>query len=105
MIVSGSDKPQYQGYVLPFALASGVTLWGALGQIGTVGLLFGELLAANEIANTVLLALIVFLGIVAILLVIYAVMTIITIPEQHGSAKFVAKNAWAAVQLPTWPVL
>ncbi|MGE5113372.1 MAG: hypothetical protein ACM3JB_21105 [Acidobacteriaceae bacterium] len=105
--VQGSDTPQYQGYVVPFAIASGVTLWGALGQLGTVALLFGELVASKEIANTILCWLIVLLGVVAVLLVIYAVRMITGIPKQHGAPKLVAKGAEAAPtqRLQSWPVL
>jgi hypothetical protein len=109
--VQGSDTPQYQGYVLPFAIASGVTLWGTLGQLGAVGLLFSELRESQEISSTVLCALAVLLAAIAILLMIYAVRTIIQLPAKHGSATKLkmplpAKAAPAAlIKLPNWPVL
>jgi hypothetical protein len=109
--VQGSDTPQFQGYVLPFAVASGVTLWGTLGQLGAVGLLFGELRESQEISQTVLCSLVVLLAAVAILLVIYAFRTIVQTPSKHGSATKLEAAAApkvapaAPAKLPNWPVL
>jgi hypothetical protein len=103
----GATTPQYQGYVLSFALASCVTVWGALGQLGTVGLLFHELAAAREISSAVMCSLIAIVGLVAILLLLYGCRTVVQIASQQQIASRVggAAPGVAAPPLPSWSVL
>lgn len=107
--VPGSTTPQYQGYVLPFAVACGLTLWGALGQLGTVGLLFGELWAAREISQQMLLSLVTIIGLVGLLLLGYGLRTIVQIATKQQTAA--AAKVEGAVplapgpSLPQWSVL
>jgi len=105
--VPGAPTPQYQGYVFSFALASGVTVWGALGQLGTVGLLFHELAAAREISPAVLFSLIAVLGLVGLLLLLYGCRTVVQIASQQQNAARVggAAPGVAAPPLPSWSVL
>jgi hypothetical protein len=102
--VTGSSTPQYQGYVLFFALASGVTVWGALGQLETVGLLFAELADAREISRSVLISLVTVLGLVGVLLVVYGCRTVVQIASQQEKVATKAGGGAAGV-LPSWSVL
>jgi hypothetical protein len=114
--VAGSSVPQYQGYVFSFTLASGVTVWGALGQLATVALLFEELANANEISRSMLLSLIVILCLVGVLLLAYGCRTVVDIANQQLSAVKSAvrkesalveppEGATVNVPLPSWSVL
>jgi hypothetical protein len=102
--VVGSSTLQYQGYVLFFALASGVTVWGAIGQIETVGLLFCELGDVGQISHAVLFSLLTILCCVIALLLVYGCRTIYQIASiQHSITE--ARGASASGHLPSWPVL
>ena len=79
--VDGSGTLVYQGFVGFFALSSGIVLWGALGQIATVGLLFGELKHSHEMGLFITIALLIVLGCVACLLIAYAFRALKRIPE------------------------
>lgn len=107
--VAGATLPQYQGYVLSFALASGVTVWGALGQLETVGLLFDELADAREISLGILAALLGVLGLVSVLLIIYGCRTIVQIARQQQDVAAPGAGGGAPVaaagSLPSWSVL
>jgi hypothetical protein len=106
--VTGSTTPQYQGYVLCFALASSATVWGALGQLETVGLLFGELADARQISRPVLFSLVTILGLVGVLLVVYGCRTVVQIASYQRAVAAKAGGAApgpASVYLPSWSVL
>ena len=102
--VSGTQPPEYQGYVLFFALASGVTVWGALGQLATIGLLFAELADAKAFSQEVLVALVSVLGLVSVLLFLYGCRTVIQIATQQTKLTKEAGGG-AAQKLPAWSVL
>jgi hypothetical protein len=104
VVEAGSSTLQYQGYVLFFALASGVTVWGAIGQIETVGLLFCELGEVGQISHAVLLSLLTILCFVIALLLVYAGRTIYQIASmQHSIIK--VRGESVSRHLPSWPVL
>jgi hypothetical protein len=69
---TGLRRPQYQGFVWSFLLATALTLWAVLGELITVSVLLSEIGAGGALpfATVVLFALLLVLGVV--LLCVYA---------------------------------
>jgi len=66
---------QYQGTVRGFLLAMLLTLWAAFGQLGTLGLLAGEVLAGGRVQSSVTVTLLVVLFVAIAATVWYALST------------------------------
>lgn len=97
---------QYQGYVGSFALASGLTAWGAIGQVVTVAFLFAELASARLFSVSVLLCLTAVLALIAGFLLLYEGRTIVQIARlQKAVSDASAKGGGGPAALPSWSLL
>lgn len=79
-----SSDLEHQGNAIAFLLAMLFTLWGALGQIGTLGLLGFEVLASGKAASATTIFLVILL-LAAVTTVVYA----------HGTAIALLKHRTA----------
>lgn len=119
----GSLILQYQGYVWSFTIASGIVVWGTLGQLETIALVFAELEHSKVLSATVTTTFAVVVGLVWILLLFYGYQTITELPgqqkvaaeqqrviemqarSQHVGADTDTATPRVGVHLPTWPGL
>jgi hypothetical protein len=115
---SGNPITVYRGYAFLFVIASGLTVWGALGQLLTVSFLIRELSQVRVITRGSMLSFNVVLGIVILMFFIYGCRTIVQIAvaqsqqkkdlDTRHMARIAAAAAGVAVEppmLPTWSLL
>src|SRR5882724_893370 len=115
---SGNPLTVYSGYAFLFVIASGLTVWGALGQLLTVSFLIRELSQVRVIARGSMLSFNIVLGLVIFLFFNYGCTTIVQIAVAQSQQKkdldtrhkkrIAAAAEGVAVEppiLPTWSLL
>jgi hypothetical protein len=65
-------EAQYQGFVWSFLIASTLTLWAAVGELVTVGLLLQEIRTTDSLPEAVIWVMWVIIGLAVLLLALYA---------------------------------
>jgi len=83
---NGIATTDSQGYVIMFVIAGGLVLWGAIGQLTTLGVLIGEFVLSRSLAiltGAILEALVLFLW---ILFVIYALRSLYLTAKQLSAS-------------------
>lgn len=93
-----SDGIKYEGFVFFFALASALTVWGALGQLATAGFVVKELFHARAFSHFTMVSFLVVRGVVSIMLICYAFMTIYSTATRQTSMRSVPEEAEAKKQ-------
>jgi len=105
------DGVEYRGRIAWFLIASAITLWAVLGQLGMQTLTLLELHAARQLPTSVFVTLLIALAVLTILLVIYAIYTICktatmqTIKKIETSREAIrveAEKAGRAIGGPIW---
>jgi len=90
----------YQGYVWAFVVASGFTLWGAFGQLGTIAVLLGELCQSRQISAALLMAFECVVGALVVALFLYGILTMNAVaqarkPSGAGGGAVPAPPSWS----------
>lgn len=99
-VVPPPTPPVYHGFVGVFIVASGVILWGALGQLATVAFVLMELSAARQLGALPACALVGVVGLLVIVLAWYGARTIYTVPQAQA-----VPETGGAGPLPRWSML
>jgi hypothetical protein len=97
-VKDNSDGIKYEGFVFFFVLASALTVWGALGQLATAGFVVRELFHARAFSHSTMVSFLVVLGIVSIMLICYAFLTIDSTATRQTSMRKVPEEAEAKKQ-------
>jgi len=98
---------QYQGYVLLFALAAGITVWAAMGQTSTLALAIDDLRRSGTMPGWLARPLVVLLAASTIGLAVYGAATaIFTVKKQANQrTALLTGKAVGNPLLPKWSVL
>jgi hypothetical protein len=99
--LNGLATTDSQGYVIMFLLAGGLVLWGALGQVITLGVLIREFVLNDALATltgVILESLVVLLGLI---LVIYGLRSLYTTAKDLSASAAVAVGTQPVLRLPT----
>ncbi len=107
---------QYQGSAAGFIVATGLTVWGVVGELATVFLLFGEIHSAGSTSDAILVPFLAVIGIADLAFAIYVWRAIGWIDDlqkdkpmhtsnltQLMNAAGVKPPATVVAPLPAWP--
>jgi hypothetical protein len=122
-VCNGVVSTDSQGYVIMFLISGGLVLWGAIGQVATLGMLLLELIGSRNLPEGVGDALLALAALLGVFLIIYGLRSLyktakdfsvpsgvaahpqLPFPVAEGTLLSAAEAATLAPPLRAWPVL